>query len=165
MLINSENGVIELKTFNTRLYRGMSLDQLKQTDFYKEKYHNMWDVKTGYFWYYFKHIEVLVYQLSFSLCFFEDHLQIIHMNTWENGDAKDWNEWTEKKEMNVFHRNNTFLIQILEMLPTQKKKKPYPSCTFKFPWGDIWSVYDPRSASSLMGINFNEEEKQIKNNL
>jgi len=161
MLINSENGVIELETFNTRLYRGMSPDQLKQTDFYKGKYHNMWDVKTGYFWYYFKHIEVLGYQLSFSLCFFKDQLDIIHMNTWENGDAKDWNEWTEEKEMNVFHRNNTFLIQILEMLPTQKKKKPYPSCTFKFPWGDVWSVYDPRSAASLMGINFNEEEKQI----
>lgn len=165
MLINSENGVIALKTFNTRLYRGMSPDQLKQTDFYKRKYHNMWDVKTGYFWYYFKHIEVLGYQLSFSLCFFEDQLDIIHMNTWENGDAKDWNEWTEEKEMNVYHRNNTFLIQILEMLPTQKKKKPYPRCTFKFPWGGVWSVYDPRSAASLMGINFNEEEKQIKNNL
>ncbi|MCW1963006.1 hypothetical protein [Chryseobacterium viscerum] len=159
MLINSENGVIELKTFNTQLYREMSLDQLKQTDFYKEKYHNCRDVKTGYFWYYFQHIEIKGYQVSFGLCFFGDQLDIIHMNTWENGDAKDWNEWTEEKEMKVFHRNNTFLTQILEIPPTQKKKKPYPSCTFKFPWGNVWSVYDPRSASSLMGISFNEEDK------
>ncbi|WP_278353864.1 hypothetical protein [Chryseobacterium gleum] len=84
------------------------------------------------------------------------------MNTWENGDAKDWSEWTEEKEMNVFHRNNTFLTKILNRSPTQKKKKPYPSCTFKFPWGNVWSVYDPRSAASLMGIYYNEEEKQIK---
>ena len=49
MLINSENGVIELETFATRLYKGMSLDQLKQSDFLKEKYHDLWDVKTGYF--------------------------------------------------------------------------------------------------------------------
>ncbi|WP_407845926.1 hypothetical protein [Chryseobacterium sp. KCF3-3] len=162
MLINSENGVIELKTFNTQLYRRMSLDQLKQTDFYKEKYHNFQDVKTGYFWYYFHPIEITGYQVSFGLCFFGDQLDTIHMNTWENGDAKDWNEWTEEKEMNVFHRNNTFLTRILEILPTQKKKKPYPSCTFNFPWGNVWSVYDPRSASSLMGINFNEEEKTNK---
>ncbi|MGV2449376.1 UNVERIFIED_CONTAM: hypothetical protein POZ17_01055 [Ralstonia mannitolilytica] len=36
MLINSENGVIELETFATRLYKGMSLDQLKQSDFIKK---------------------------------------------------------------------------------------------------------------------------------
>lgn len=159
MLINSENGVIDLETFTTRLYKGMKFDQLKQTDFYKEKYHSMRDVKTGYFWYYFKNIEITGYQLSFSLCFFGDQLDIIHMSTWEKTDAKDWNDWTEEKEMRVFHRNNTFLTRILEMLPTQKKKTPYPSCTFNFPWGNVWSVYDPRSASSLMGINFNEEEK------
>ncbi|WP_278353863.1 hypothetical protein [Chryseobacterium gleum] len=46
MLINSENGVIKLETFSTGLYKGMSLDQLKQSDFYREKYHDVWDVKT-----------------------------------------------------------------------------------------------------------------------
>ncbi|MEF9480581.1 hypothetical protein OWR28_25460 [Chryseobacterium sp. 1B4] len=80
------------------------------------------------------------------------------MNTWENGDAKDWNEWTEEKEMNVFHRNNTFLTKVLNRSPTRKKKTPYPSCTFRFSWGNVWSVYDPRSAGSFMGINFNEEK-------
>lgn len=104
----------------------MSLEQLKQTDFYKEQYHNMWDVKTGYFWYYFQPIEIKGYQISFSLCFFGNQLDIIHMNTWENGDAKDWNEWTEEKEMKVFHRNNTFLTKILDRPPTQKKEKPLP---------------------------------------
>lgn len=165
MLINSENGVIFLEAFNTRLYRGMTFDQLKHTDFYKEKYHQMWDVKTGYFWYYFTHLEITGYQLSFSLCFFKDELEIIHMNTWQETDAKDWNEWTEEKEMNIFHRNNTFLSKILEMPPTQKKKTPYPSCTFLFPWGNVWSVYDPRSAGSFMGISFNEEDPTNKNNL
>ncbi|MBO9693046.1 hypothetical protein [Chryseobacterium sp.] len=160
MLINSENGVIELESFTTRLYKGMSLDQLKQSDFYKEKYHSMQDVKTGYFWYYFKSIEIQGYQVSFSLCFFGNQLGIIQMNTWENDDAKDWNEWTEEKEMKVFHRNNTFLSQILDRLPTQKKKNPYPSRTFIFPWGNVWSVYNPRSAGSFMGINFNEEENK-----
>ncbi|WP_312287152.1 hypothetical protein [Chryseobacterium gleum] len=162
MLINSENGVIKLETFSTGLYKGMSLDQLKQSDFYREKYNDVWDVKTGYFWYYFKPIEIQGYQVSFSLCFFENQLDIVHMNTWENGDAKDWSEWTEEKEMNVFYRNNTFLTKILNRSPTQKKKNPYPSCTFKFSWGNVWSVYDPRSAASLMGIYYNEEEKQIK---
>jgi len=162
MLINSENGVIKLETFSTGLYKGMSLDQLKQSDFYREKYHDVWNVKTGYFWYYFKPIEIKGYQVSFSLCFFENQLDIVHMNTGENGDAKDWSEWTEEKEMNVFHRNNTFLTKVLNRSPTQKKKKPYPSYTFKFSWGNVWLVYDPRSAASLMGIYYNEEEKQIK---
>ncbi|MDR4953709.1 hypothetical protein REB14_16140 [Chryseobacterium sp. ES2] len=162
MLINSENGVIELEAFATTLYKGMSLDQLKQSDFYKEKYHTLWDVKTGFYWYYFKNIEISGYQLAFSLCFFGDQLDIIHMNTSEKADAKDWNEWTEEKEMNVFRRNNTFLTKVLGISPTQKKKTPYPSCTFNFPWGNVWSVYDPRSASSFMGISFNEEEKTNK---
>ncbi|NIF06804.1 hypothetical protein F3J23_15255 [Chryseobacterium sp. Tr-659] len=34
--INNEGGVIMLKPFNTRLYKGMRFDQHKQTDFYKE---------------------------------------------------------------------------------------------------------------------------------
>ncbi|MFP3831731.1 hypothetical protein [Chryseobacterium sp. SIMBA_028] len=158
MLINSENGTIQLEAFTTQLYKGMLLDQLQQTDFYKEKYHHRWDVKTGYFWYYFNRMEVRGYQFCLNLCFFGDQLHSIHMNTWESTDAKDWNQWTEEKEMRVFRRNNTFLEMILEIPPTQKKKMPYPSCTFKFSWGNIWSVYDPRSASSLMGISYNEEE-------
>jgi hypothetical protein len=36
MLIHSEEGTIELETFNTRLYKGMLFEQLQQTDFYKE---------------------------------------------------------------------------------------------------------------------------------
>ncbi|PKF74981.1 hypothetical protein [Chryseobacterium sp. PMSZPI] len=160
MLISSENGTIELEAFNTRLYKGMLFDQLKQTDFYKEKYHNMWDVKTGYFWYYFNTIEIQGYTLYFHLCFLGDQLHSIHMNTWESTDTKDWNEWTEEKEMQVFHRNNRFLSLILGISPAQKKKTPYPNCTYRFTWGNVWSVYDPRSASSLMGVNFNEEEKK-----
>lgn len=159
MLINSEDGTIELKAFNTRLYKGMLLEQLQQTGLYKEKYHTMWDVKTGYFWYYFNTIETLGYQVYLHLCFWGEQLHSLHMNTWEKEDAKDWNEWTEKKEMQVFGRNNTFLTLLLGMPPTRKKKTPYPSYSFVFPWGNIWSVYDPRSASSLMGINFNGEEK------
>ncbi|AZA93113.1 Uncharacterised protein [Chryseobacterium nakagawai] len=158
MLVNNENGSLKLIEFNTQLYKGMLLEQLKQTDFYKEKYQNRWDVKTGYFWYYFKTIEVESHQLSFSLCFLGDQLHSIHMHTWEKTDAKDWNEWTEEKEMQVFHRNNKFLSLILGVPPTQKKKTPYPSCTFIFPWGSVWSVYDPRSASSFMGISYEEKK-------
>ncbi len=36
MLINSENGVIVLESFTTRLYKGMKWNQLKQTDFIKK---------------------------------------------------------------------------------------------------------------------------------
>lgn len=157
MLVNNENSILELKDFNTQLYKKMALNLLKQIDFYKEKYQNMWEVKTGCFWYYFKAIEVENHQLSFSLSFWEDQLYSIHMNTWESTDVKDWNEWTEEKEMQVFHRNNKFLTLILGIPPTRKKKIPYPSCTFNFPWGNVWSVYDPRSASSFMGINYEEK--------
>lgn len=63
MLVNNENGTLKLIGFDTQLYKGLLLDQLKETDFYKEKYQNRWDVKTGYFWYYFKAIEVEGHQL------------------------------------------------------------------------------------------------------
>ncbi|WP_333597223.1 hypothetical protein [Chryseobacterium flavum] len=158
MLIDSRNGAIELNNFNTLIYKGMLFDQLQQTDFYKQKYHDMWDVKTGYFWYYFNTIDTHGYQLYFNLCFYGDQLHSIHMNTREDTDAKDWNEWSEEKEMLVFYRNNKFLTLLLERPPAQKKKTPYPSVSFRFPWGNIWSVYDPRSASSLMGIQYQEEK-------
>ena len=157
MLINTENGTVELAAFNTFLQRGMLLADLQQTDFYKSCYHNMWDVKTGYFWYYFNAIPVEGSQLCFQLCFLGDHLESIHMNTRQETDAKTWDDWTEEKEMQVFYRNNKFLSKVLEIPPTRKSKTPYPQCTFHFSWGNIWSVYDPRSASSIMGISYNEK--------
>lgn len=157
MLINTETGTVELAAFNTFLQRGMLLAVLQQTDFYKTCYVNRRDVKTGYFWYYFNAIPVEDSQLCFNLCFSGNHLDHIHMNTLEKTDARTWDEWTEEKEMQVFHRNNKFLSKILERPPSRKSKTPYPSCTFDFPWGNLWSVYDPRSASSIMGISYYED--------
>ncbi|MGN7706445.1 hypothetical protein [Chryseobacterium sp. 22543] len=145
MLINSENGVIELETFNIQLYRGMSLEQLKQTDFYKEQYHNMWDVKTGYFWYYFQPIEIKGYQISFSLCFFGNQLDIIHMNTWENGDAKDWNEWTEEKEMKFFTETTPFSPRSLTGLQPKKRKTLTQAVPSNFP-GEMYGRSTIRDA-------------------
>ncbi|AYZ11181.1 hypothetical protein EGY05_04245 [Chryseobacterium arthrosphaerae] len=161
MLINDQNGWIELETFDTTLYKGMLLEELQQTAFYKEKYYNMRDVTTGYFWYCFNTIEVQGYQVYFQLCFWGDQLHSIHMNTSEKGDAKDWKDWSEEKEMQVFYRNNRFLSLILGAAPTRKEKIPYPRCLFRFSWGEVWSVYDPRSVSSMMGIHYKEEEDKI----
>ncbi len=102
MLINTENGTVELAAFNTFLQRGMLLADLQQTDFYKSCYHHMWDVKTGYFWYYFNPITVEGSQLCFHLCFLEDRLNSIHMNTREETDARNWDEWTEEKKCRYF---------------------------------------------------------------
>jgi hypothetical protein len=157
MLINTETGTVELAAFNTFLQRGMLLADLQQTDFYKTCYVNRRDVKTGYFWYYFNAIPVEGSQLCFNLCFSGNHLDHIQMNTLEKTDARTWDEWTEEKEMQVFHRNNKFLSKILERPPSRKSKTPYPSCTYNFPWGNLWSVYDPRSASSIMGISYHED--------
>ena len=54
------------------------------------------------------------------------------MNTWENSDAKDWNEWTEEKKMNIFRRNTTFLTKVLGISPTQKKKNLIPAAPSDF---------------------------------
>lgn len=165
MLINSENGVIELEAFATTLYKGMSLDQLKQSDFYKEKYHDLWDVKTGYFWYYCKPAEIQGYQVSFSLCFFKDQLDTIHMNTWENSDAKDWNEWTEEKEMKVFHRNNTFYQKSWTARQPKKRKNLIPAAPSDFP-GEMCGRFTTREAPpALWESIIMKRKKQIQNNL
>ncbi len=154
MEVNPENGNIILKEHHLQIEKGMQLKDLQQTEFYKNYNNGMRDVKTGYFWYYFDAVDVKGYKLSFDLCFLGDTLDKIFMNTYEESDAKTWNDWSEAKEMKVFERNNQFLSMILGVQPTKKKKTPYPTCTFNFPWGNAWSVYDPRSATSFMGIHY-----------
>jgi hypothetical protein len=38
----------------------------------------MWDVKTGYFWYYFNPIKVKGYQVYLNLCFSGDQLHSLY---------------------------------------------------------------------------------------
>ncbi len=58
MEINADNGIVTLKKYNLQLRKGMLLEDLQQTEFYKKYTNGMRDVKTGYFWYYFKAINV-----------------------------------------------------------------------------------------------------------
>ena len=101
----------------------MLLKDLQQTEFYKNYNNGMRDVKTGYFWYYFDAVDVKGYKLSFDLCFLGDTLDKIFMNTYEESDAKTWDDWSEAKEMKVFERNNQFLSMILGVQPTKKKRR------------------------------------------
>ncbi|MDR0229615.1 MAG: hypothetical protein LBI72_11240 [Flavobacteriaceae bacterium] len=156
MGLNKDDGSIHIENFDTVLYRGMKLEELKQTEFYKSKFHNLRDVTTGYFWYNFDFFLWEGYNVYISICFYGDILEYIHINTWEEGDAKTWDDWTEKKEMEVFERNNSFMRKISGEKGT-KKKSPYPQWNVTFKWGTLWSVYDPRSASSIAGLSYKKD--------
>ncbi|MGE8432167.1 MULTISPECIES: hypothetical protein [Chryseobacterium] len=39
-----------------------------------------------------------------------------------------------------------------------KEENALPKLHLQISMGNIWSIYDPRGASSLMGISYNEEE-------
>ena len=45
------------------------------------------------------------------------------MNTRESTDARNWNEWSEEKEMQVFYRNNKFLTLALGIHQPEKRKR------------------------------------------
>ncbi|MDM1508968.1 hypothetical protein HX082_06105 [Myroides odoratimimus] len=152
-MLDKTNGSIFLEEFNCRLYKGMQLEELKQTDYYKAKYDSFRDVNTGYFWYGFNHFDWEGYQVRISICFFGDRLESMYIYTSDDRDAKTWDDWSEKKEMEVFERNNSFMRKLSEE-KGKKKNSPYPQWSIAFEWGTLWSVYDPRSASSISGLSY-----------
>lgn len=152
-MLDITNGNLVIEEFNSKLYKGMQLEELKNTDYYKAKFNSFRDVQTGYFWYSFDTFSWEGYQIHISICFYGDKLEHFHINTWEDTDAKTWDDWTEKKEMAVFERNNSFMRK-LSGEKGNKKKDPYPQWNAVFDWGTLWSVYDPRSASSIAGLSY-----------
>lgn len=156
MELNNIDGTLLIKAYNTTLYKGMKLEDLKETIFYKEKYVSFRDVETGYFWYYFDSLDFNKYKIVISICVFGDSLEQIYLNTWSDNDAKTWDDWTEKKEMEVFDRNNSFMRE-LSGEKGKKKNTLYPQWSVSYDWGTLWSVYDPRSASSFAGLSYRKD--------
>ncbi|MCC9044541.1 hypothetical protein LNQ81_17875 [Myroides sp. M-43] len=155
MKLDQTTGSVFLDELNCTIHKGMKLDELKETAFYKANFSSFRDVKTGYFWYGFNHFVWEGYHVYFNLCFFGDSLESMYLGTWEPTDTTSWDDWTEKSEMKVFERNNAFMRK-LSGEKGNKSKDPYPRWNDIYEWGTLWSVYDPRSASSISGLSYNK---------
>jgi hypothetical protein len=52
-MLDITNGNLVIEEFNSKLYKGMQLEELKNTDYYKARFNSFRDVQTGYLWYSF----------------------------------------------------------------------------------------------------------------
>ncbi|MFS0871879.1 hypothetical protein [Paenibacillus xylanilyticus] len=149
-----ESGVIQVDD-SLKLYSGLTEEELKASLFYKEKSTEVQTLTTGYTWYRFKSVASSggkTYYLA--LCFYQSRL--VHASLAMDGSEfpSSWDEWTEAGEMKRKAAHDEWLKQQISGTPQIVRSKPYPYIEYSFPWGAIYSSYDPRSASASIGFTF-----------
>lgn len=149
-MINFDNGEIVFPGCSNAIFADMSIEKFKGLGIRIDKTK---DLGNGYCWYSIRG-EVKDFKIGLELCFYQNRLDTLHFHTRDAMDALNWDAWTEEREMEVYWRNNRFLSKIFHRKADKVRKTPYPQSRYLFSWGEVWSVYDPRSASSFMGISW-----------
>ncbi|GEM_PF-829307 len=114
------------------------------------------EMGNGYRWHTIKNVRFAEDRRSFSLSagFREGHLFQAMLALSSPTYGSSWEDWTESKELRRKVDHDRFLAEYLGRDPDLKRSKPYPSITYVFPWGTVFSSYDPRSASSTIHISW-----------
>lgn len=102
--------------------------------------HNMGN---GYKWLNIKNIKIESEYFIISLCYKDELLTELSMvvNDEQFNLSSDWSSWNEQKEKEDLKKYQNWLDKEL-------------GGKTKFPWGDVWATYDPKSGSSSIGIRY-----------
>ena len=93
-------------------------------------------------------------QLHVTLSFEDDALRYVRVSFYEG--PRDWKVWSEQGELELKDRHDEWIsAQLGELIvPQEDRRVPYPYTSWRFGWGELWSSYDPRSAGSSFGLNY-----------
>ena len=77
-----------------------------------------------------------------TLAFYDGHLRSVDMYLVDDSETASWADWSEKRERNRKARGDKLLRAVLGSPP------------YKYPWGSISSVYDPKSGFSNIVVTY-----------
>jgi hypothetical protein len=64
-----------------------------------------------------------------------------------------WDDWSEEKQLAQRDAHDQWLVEMLG--PGVRTRAPGGmELSYTFPWGDVWSTYDPRSGGSSIGVRY-----------
>jgi hypothetical protein len=81
-------------------------------------------------------------QWACNVFFFNGWLKRLSLSIYES-DAVGWDNWSEAQELLTKKRHDDVLFHTLGSAP------------YRYPWGEVFSTYDPRSGSASIGIHYN----------
>jgi hypothetical protein len=64
-----------------------------------------------------------------------------------------WDDGSEEKELARRDAQDVWLAEMLGV-GVRVQRPSGSALTYSFPWGEVWSGYDPRSAGSDIGVRF-----------
>jgi len=79
-------------------------------------------------------------EIALTLTFFQGILSQLSFACIEGSTS--WADWSVQNALKLKEKHDQILLRCLGAPP------------YKFPWGEIWSSYDPRSGSSAVGVRY-----------
>lgn len=78
--------------------------------------------------------------------------QLAYYNLWivDARYGTSWDDWSEAKELARRDAQDAWLVEMLG-----PGVATTGTLTYTFAWGGVWSSYDPKGGSSMIGVRFN----------
>ena len=99
------------------------------------------DMRNGYVWYRLPSAEIVGHQIAMSLCFYRGALESISIADEDLRYGASWDDWSEEKER----------------ARADATKRWFAALGYEvgsYPWGEVWTGFDAKSASGGGGVRF-----------
>ena len=139
-MIDINNGDIRLTKKTLVIRKGLTIDEFAKSDLFEDVYKKDEYEYTRFF----VGLQFIgENQFAVSLLFNPlGRLYSIHLKISIDGKMPSWDNWSEEGELRIKDMHDMWL------------KKNVGDPPYNYSWGTIYSTYDPRSASSSMGVRF-----------
>lgn len=136
------------------IHPNMQEAELTGSGFYLKHAAELQDLKNGYLWHRLGRVEWSGSSFHAMLCFHKSVLTALHLSVDGPEFPTSWEDWSEQAELTRKKRHDALLLEHFGKKPDTRRSRPYPYVEYRCPWGSAISSYDPRSASSSIGIHY-----------
>ena len=143
-MIDKRTGDISIPFENFIIHKDLKENELENSRFSKAFLREKNDMGTGYIWHYFSPVLIMKRDIIFWLCFYYGNLFSVNFCISSMDLPTSWSNWSEEGELKRQLLNEEFLSEIFG----------YSFKQYHFSWGNIASIYDPRSGSSYVNLSY-----------
>lgn len=158
-MIDDKTGAITI--LDISLSPSMDKDQLKRSSFYTSYIESEYDLSNSFIWYYFKPILLFDRNIAVALCFKADKLFSVEFTLTGEEFPTSYDNWTEQGELQRKLSHDEFLKSIFARQPDIQGSQPESLLKYIFPWGEVLSAYNIKSAQSYIAVKYYENLKMI----